>query len=594
MLKVKLNTLSLTLAAVFGGVVLAGASNQAHAQVSIHSDTAYSTQINEDKFKNIGDAQAKNELRYVLINEALSKLAAGDTAGATAALNQLNGEVLHNGDTYRLYTTKGSIVNADVSHEPVVHVGSGSQQQTAGGVSTIQNVSGTTIAGNNYTFAGGTTSGEVVFGNIPGGKFRTLTGVAAGRLNANSTDVVNGSQLFATNQAIGALADKGISFKDSNGNTSIRKLGDTLTLSNGGDTNTTVEVDAVNNIAKFGLNKNLSITSVTATNAAGSTSKLEGDGFSSGGISIKQGGVTFGDRVVGGVSNGAVNATSKEAVNGSQLFALQQQVNNIAGGGGGGGNPNAVLYDDTTKGSVTLGGAGGTTITNVKAGAINQTSTDAINGSQLHAVQEQINKGLIFAGDTGIVNTQLGDTFKIAGGNNITTSVDPATKTATVGLKNDITVNSVASGGYTVTGSTVTLNANGLNNGGNRITNVADGQNNDDAVNVGQLNRAIAGITGVSNFNQAFTNINNRIDEVEDTAKRGIAAVAAMDIEYPEQRPGQVATGVGVAHYSGKTALGIGTTFLTENGKVKVSAAYGQALERKAHGVGKVSVGIVW
>ncbi len=593
MLKVKLNTLSLTLAAVFGGVVLAGASNQAQAQVSIHSDTTYSTQINEDKFKNIGDAQAKNELRYVLINEALRQIAAGNTAAAQAALNQLNGEVMQNGQTYRLYTTKGSLVNADVSNEPVVHVGSGSQQQTAGGVSTIQNVSGTTIAGNNYTFAGGTTSGEVVFGNIPGGKFRTLTGVAAGRLNANSTDVVNGSQLFATNQAIGALADKGISFKDGNGNTSIRKLGDTLTLSNGGDNNTTVEVDAATNTAKFGLNKNLNITSVTATNPAGNTSKLEGDGFSSGTINIKQGGVTFGNRVVGGVNDGAVNATSKEAVNGSQLFALQQQVNNITGGGGGG-NPNAVLYDDTTKGKVTLGGAGGTTITNVKAGAVNQTSTDAINGSQLHAVQEQINKGLTFAGDTGSVNTQLGDTFKIAGGNNITTTVDPATKTATVGLKNDITVNSVASGGYTVTGSTVTLNSSGLNNGGNRITNVADGQNDSDAVNVGQLNRAISGITGVSNFNQAFTNINNRIDEVEDTAKRGIAAVAAMDIEYPEQRPGQVATGVGVAHYSGKTALGIGTTFLTENGKVKVSAAYGQALERKAHGVGKVSVGIVY
>ncbi|ONX40931.1 hypothetical protein, partial [Burkholderia cenocepacia] len=44
----------------------------------------------------------------------------------------------------------------------------------------------------------------------------------------------------------------------------------------------------------------------------------------------------------------------------------------------------AVAYDGVAKDTVTLKGADGTTITNVKAGAVTATSTDAINGAQLH------------------------------------------------------------------------------------------------------------------------------------------------------------------------------------------------------------------
>ena len=49
---------------------------------------------------------------------------------------------------------------------------------------------------------------------------------------------------------------------------------------------------------------------------------------------------------------------------------------------------NAVQYDkDSNKTKVTLGGDGGTTITNVKDGALNDSSTDAVNGKQLYAEQ---------------------------------------------------------------------------------------------------------------------------------------------------------------------------------------------------------------
>ena len=48
---------------------------------------------------------------------------------------------------------------------------------------------------------------------------------------------------------------------------------------------------------------------------------------------------------------------------------------------------NAVKYDDSSKSKVTLGGESGTTITNVKDGALSDSSTDAVNGKQLYSEQ---------------------------------------------------------------------------------------------------------------------------------------------------------------------------------------------------------------
>ncbi|WP_443189811.1 beta strand repeat-containing protein, partial [Methylobacterium sp. Leaf94] len=64
-------------------------------------------------------------------------------------------------------------------------------------------VAGATIGGTAYTFAGATPAGAVSFGAV--GTERQLQNVAAGRLTATSTDAVNGSQLFATNQAVTAV-----------------------------------------------------------------------------------------------------------------------------------------------------------------------------------------------------------------------------------------------------------------------------------------------------------------------------------------------------------------------------------------------------
>ncbi len=75
-----------------------------------------------------------------------------------------------------------------------VALGSGSVTQTAVGTSS------TVINGKTYTFAGTTPVGTVSVGAA--GAERTITNVAAGQVNANSTDAINGSQLYATNTAV--------------------------------------------------------------------------------------------------------------------------------------------------------------------------------------------------------------------------------------------------------------------------------------------------------------------------------------------------------------------------------------------------------
>lgn len=100
------------------------------------------------------------------------------------------------------------------------------------------------------------------------------------------------------------------------------------------------------------------------------------------------------------------------------------------------------------------------TITNVAAGRVTESSTDAINGSQLFAINQSVDanakniaKGMNFAADTGTAyNAQLGDTVSIKGdGKNLSTSVDKGT--ITVHMSDTPVFTSVTAS--TITGNTI-------------------------------------------------------------------------------------------------------------------------------------------
>ncbi|TPN76057.1 YadA-like family protein, partial [Mesorhizobium sp. B1-1-5] len=119
-----------------------------------------------------------------------------------------------------------------------VALGSGSVTQTAVGTSS------TVINGKTYAFAGTTPTGTVSVGDA--GAERTITNVAAGRIAADSTDAINGSQLFASNQAIEAL-QTGVGNLNQNAVTYDTQGGaktNTITLQ-GGDVNAPVVISNV-------------------------------------------------------------------------------------------------------------------------------------------------------------------------------------------------------------------------------------------------------------------------------------------------------------------------------------------------------------
>src|SRR5262249_33610125 len=90
------------------------------------------------------------------------------------------------------------------------------------------------------------------------------------------------------------------------------------------------------------------------------------------------------------ITNVAPGSAPTDAVNLGQLQAIASLI-----------PTDAVQYDDPSHSIVTLDGVGGTTVTNVAPGALNAGSTDAVNGSQLFATNQQVN-----ANTTAISNLQ--------------------------------------------------------------------------------------------------------------------------------------------------------------------------------------------
>ncbi|KLT72930.1 hypothetical protein PL75_05395 [Neisseria arctica] len=227
--------------------------------------------------------------------------------------------------------------------------------------------------------------------------------------------------------------------------------------------------------------------------------------------------------------------------------------------------------------------AADTKVSNVAAGDLSATSKDAVNGSQLYATNQnvaantaELNKGLNFAGDSGSsINRKLGDTLNVKGGatgsltdNNIGV-VSDGQGTLNVKLAKDLSgLNSVSANelkagnttvnndGVSVSGGnndTVKLTANGLDNGNNTITNVAPGVNGTDAVNVNQL-------LGVGNA------LAKRIDDVDTDAKAGTASAMAVAGLPQAYLPGKSMMAVAGSTYRGESGYAIGFSSISDGG----------------------------
>ncbi|HDR1227777.1 TPA: YadA-like family protein [Pasteurella multocida] len=263
----------------------------------------------------------------------------------------------------------------------------GAGAETAEAVATNQaEVKGFTYSG----FAGKTPLATVSVGKA--GAERTITNVAAGRINATSTDAINGSQLYLALNALGNVGNTLVT-NVLGGNAAINTTGDnagTLTMSDiGGTGKGTIHdaIEAVNNTAKASKTTvkegdNITVTEEAAadgsrTYTVATKKDVKFDSVVAGGTKIDANGLTFvddqgtkidntpsisktgidaGNQKVTNVQNGTVEKDSKDAVNGGQLFAQGEGVKNIIGGN--------TTYNPTTGAytNADIGGTGANTI----------------------------------------------------------------------------------------------------------------------------------------------------------------------------------------------------------------------------------------
>ncbi|EJE3853179.1 YadA-like family protein [Salmonella enterica] len=423
------------------------------------------------------------------------------------------------------------------------------------------------------------------------GSASKITNLAAGTLAADSTDAVNGSQLYETNQKVdqntSAIADINTSITNlSSDNLSWNETTSSFSASHGSSTTNKItnvaagelseeSTDAVNGSQLFETNEkvdqNTTDIAANTTNITQNSTAIENLNTSVSDINTSITGLTdnalLWDEDIGAfsanhggstskitnVAAGALSEDSTDAVNGSQLYETNQKVDqntsaiadintSITNLG-----TDALSWDDEEGAfSASHGTSGTNKITNVAAGEIASDSTDAINGSQLYETNmliSQYNESISqLAGDTsetyitengtGVKYIRTNDNGlegqdayatgngatavgydavasgagSLALGQNSSSSIDgsialgsgsTSNRAITTGIRETSATSDGVVIGYNTTDRKL-LGALSLGTDGEsyrQITNVADGSEAQDAVTVRQLQNAIGAVT---------------------------------------------------------------------------------------------------
>ena len=409
-------------------------------------------------------------------------------------------------------------VSANAAHERSVALGANSKTDAT--VSTPNQL----VNGLWYkNYAGGSADSTLSVGSDT--LKRTITNVAAGRVNAQSTDAINGSQLYAVSNTLGNLASttKGIL----GGNAALDPDTGNLSMNNIGNTGKGTIHDAIK-FNKDTIDKGLNFDANTGgpkNNLLGSKVTIKGDGSNINATITQANGdttinMTLGNTIkvgtakpvtidgttgyVTGLQNKDWNIDSPVAVSGRAATEDQlKKVNDKV-------NTNKAQIDKNKQ-----------DIADNKQNITNNANNIVQNKQDISTINTKINKGLNFAGDTGTVsNRQLGDTVTVKGGATGTLSdgnigvVSDGNGTLNVKLAKTLTgLDSVTAGGTTINNGGLTVGGktyvspSGLNANNQKITNVANGSDPNDAVNYSQLQAAIGGTAKASTVKPKDANI---------------------------------------------------------------------------------------
>ena len=379
---------------------------------------------------------------------------------------------------------------------------------------------------------------------------KKVTNVADGNVAKGSKDAVNGGQLHT---AIEDIKTTGFGLKAEDGQSVKKPLGETIDVKGDGNIKTSVDNGAI----KMALNDKITLgqdpaKQVNIDGSAGTVTAGNGD------KEVKL------DGSAGTITAGKGDNQVKIDGNNGSVTA------------------NTVKAGDVVVGKQTSDGKEGNFVTGLDNKTWDPENPVAVPGraateDQLKAVNDDFNNkartGRVFqgdqSGDSGKVVRGLGDTMNLKGGadvnrladNNIGVVKNAAGDGYNIklakdlkGLESVITTDAAGNttvmngGGVTITpaqGNAVSLTKDGLNNGGNRITNVGPGVDGTDAVNVNQLSSAMRSVDG----------------KIADVGATSAAISGLKPLQYDPLEPTQVLAAVG--HYKGSTAAAVGVAHYT-------------------------------
>ena len=377
---------------------------------------------------------------------------------------------------------------------------------------------------------------------------------------------------------------------------------------------------------KVAAGKNVNVTS--AKNPDGSTTytvatkdDVDFTSVTTGNTTMNDGGITIkaaeGDKTSvtltnKGLDNGgnkvvnvAEGTNDTDAVNVKQLKAAKTEVeagDNVVVTSTKGSNGQTIYKVNATDNSAHVDGSdavtvtkapttrknGTTTVTDYKVDLSNKTKDDINKGVDAHDTVN--NKGLTFNADKGTTGVKkLGSQVAVNGDNkNIETVADA--NGVKVKLKDDISVKTVTAktikaGDTTINDNGLTINngpsvtKDGINAGGSRITNVAPGRDGTDAVNVNQLKKAT-------------NEIHNSLNKMDKRRKAGTASALATAGLMQAYREGQSSVTAGVGQYQNQSAVAVGYSRLSDNGKYGVKVSFTTNTQGEVGGT--ASAGYFW
>ncbi|SMB78502.1 Head domain of trimeric autotransporter adhesin, partial [Pasteurella testudinis DSM 23072] len=345
--------------------------------------------------------------------------------------------------------------------------------------------------------------GEIKVSTAKAVTFDSVTINNGGSVTEGSKSAVNGGDVY------NAIQNSESQFTGDNGEIVKRKPADILTLKGGATESTENNIQTIANTdGSIAIQLAKSVSGLSSI----STEKLTvGDK-----VEITEEGINAGNTVISNVASGGTTTTNAANIGDVQTAAAAAKsevkngtnVTSVVETKGEGGrsiytvNADGASVSAAAESAVQVTKGEKNTETNVTDYAVDLTdATKADIKKGVEAATDIAEKGLTFTGDNDSKTDvkKLGETVAVTGDNNITTTA--GTDGITLALNPNLNVTSVTAGNTTLNdagvtiksptaenpANTVSLTNTGLNNGGNKITNVAAGEDATDAVNKSQL-----------------------------------------------------------------------------------------------------------